>query len=456
MVKKRQLHILLVDDEPIIHATIGDYLRDSGHRVDSAENGEEGLAMVSRNSFDLALVDLRMPKMDGIALLRKIAEIRPLMPVVMITGHGKMETVVEALRAGAADFLTKPVKFLELDAVLEKSLRIRNLKYQQHHLQQTIRGLQASEELANGSGAFVGKSDATAAIRMQIKRAVEAQCDTILITGETGTGKEVAAREVHRLGSPQQGPFIAVSCPALPDTLVESELFGHVKGSFTGAAEDRTGYFQMADGGTLFLDEIADLSSSAQATLLRVLETRTLRPVGGSEEVTVNVRVVAATNTALEKLIEAGKFRRDLYYRLNVFSIALLPLRERPDDILPLARHFLSVYATNRNLKFQGFSKEAESMLRRYDYPGNARELRNIIERAAILCQSEEIDAADLNLSAGTATPSPAPGPAQEDDERSRILAALEETRWNRREAAKRLGMAYSTLRYKIKSLNID
>jgi DNA-binding NtrC family response regulator len=453
---ERGLRILLADDEEIVRKTISEYLRDSGQHVDEAHDGLAALARLETCDYDLALLDVRMPGMDGLSLLAEVREIRPEMPVVIISGHGSMECAIQALRLGAIDFLTKPVKLLELDAVLEKTLQIRELLKDRHHLRETIRGIQASQELRARNRSFVGISPAAHRVREQIREAVDADCETILITGETGTGKEVVAREIHFLASSEERPFIAVSCPALPESLMESELFGHAKGAFTGATGDRAGYFELADGGTLFLDEIADLSAPAQASLLRVLETRTLRRVGGSDEISVNIRVIAATNAPLEELVEAGKFRRDLFYRLNVYLINLLPLRERREDIRPLAEHFLSTYATARGFRFDGFSEEAKNVLQGYDYPGNARELRNLVERAAILCRSGQILAEHLNLPKPSAEDIPAkPVHLPGDQERARILKALEETRWNRRMAARKLGMPYSTLRYKMQKLGI-
>jgi len=457
------LNILLADDEDIIHETIGGHLTESGHSVNDVFDGLAALKAIKEGEYDLALFDLQMPGMDGLSLLAKVREIRPEMSVAIITGHGNMDVAIQALRLGAADFLTKPVKLLELDAVLERIARVNLLRHNllrldRNRLRQTIKGIHASEDLRLGNRGFVGTSTATRKVREQIRQAVDASCDTILIIGETGTGKEVVAREIHFLAISHECPFIAVSCPAMPDTLVESELFGHVKGAFTGAMEDRPGCFELADGGTLFLDEVADLSASAQAALLRVLETRTLRRIGSSKEITVHIRVIAATNAPLEDLVENREFRSDLFYRLNVFTIHLLPLRQRREDILPLAEHFLSVYAAPRGLRSDGFSEEAKSVLLNYDFPGNARELRNIVERAAILCRSGLILPEHLSLpeySDSRITSRPAD---TEDDgqERMRILNALEEARWNRRQAAEILGMPYSTLRYKIQKLGIS
>jgi len=278
---ERSLRILLVDDEQIVRQTLGDYLRESGHRVNEACDGLEAVRSMEACDHDLALVDVRMPGMDGFDLLAKAEGLRPEMAVVTITGHADMEVAIKALRLGAADFLPKPVKLEELDAVLEKCLRLRGLRRDRRRLREAIRGIQGPGDVGPTEGTLVGTSPATLKVRRQIREVVEAGCETILITGETGTGKEVAAREIHFQASSPGDPFIAVSCATLTDSLVESELFGHVKGSFTGATEDRMGCFELADGSTLLLDEAGDLSLSAQAKILRVLETRTLRRVGG-------------------------------------------------------------------------------------------------------------------------------------------------------------------------------
>ena len=455
------LHILLVDDEAIVHTTIGDYLKDVGHRIESVHDGVEALEAIKTHDYDLALIDIRMPRMDGMALLEEIQKLQLDVSIILLTAHGTMETVIQALRLGAADFLTKPIKFLELDAVIEKALRVRDLRRKQQHLRETIRGLQTSESLRKGNRRLVGMSQDLRQIRELISRAVEAVVDTVLVTGETGTGKEVVARELHFQAHSDDAPFIAVNCPAIPEDLIESELFGHMKGAFTGAAHDRAGYFELADGGTLFLDEIGDLSASAQAKILRVLETRTLRRLGGKKEIQVNVRIIAATNVPLEQHVEAGSFRRDLLYRLNLFPIHVPPLRDRREDIRPLAEHFLNLYTQRSARRFDALSDEVFEVLSRYDYPGNARELQNIIERAAILCPNSSIQAKHIIIQAPSAPQTPqrssfsAPQ-TEEKTERDLILQALEETHWNRRKAAKKLGMPYSTLRFKISQYGIS
>jgi DNA-binding NtrC family response regulator len=453
------LRILLVDDEEIIHQMLSGYLRDAGHCVESVHDGSVALARMREADFDLSLVDVRMPGLDGLSLLEQAQEVAPDLSVVIITGHGNMEMVIQALRLGAVDFLNKPIKLLELDAVVEKARRVHKLRHDRRHLSDILRGLQTAENHRHRRG-FVGHSAATRTLLHQVQQAVESRCMTILITGETGTGKEVVAREIHSLAAAKDAAFIAVNCPAIPEELVESELFGHVKGAFTGASADRAGYFEMADGGTLFLDEIADLSASAQAKLLRVLETRALRRVGGAKEIQVEVRVVAATNVDLQERIIDRTFRSDLYYRLNVFTIEIPPLRERTADILPLAQHFLEAYSSVRGIAPPGFTDAAAALLTSYHFPGNARELRNLVERAAILSRGHTIDAEHLTLP----TPRPAPSATgtgrveTQDDasERSWVLAALEEARWNRRVAAKALGISYSALRHRMQRLGIS
>ena len=366
-----------------------------------------------------------------------------------------METAITALRRGAVDFLLKPIKLLDIDAIIEKALQVRQLRKDKRHLKETIKGIQAADKMHGRARKFIGNSPATHIIREQIREAVEAECDTILITGETGTGKEVVARELHFLSYTEEKPFIAVSCPALPDSLVESELFGNAKGAFTGAHDARAGYFELADGGTLFLDEVGDLSSSVQAALLRVLETRTFRRLGGTKEIKVQVRLIAATNVSLEEAIKKGSFRADLFYRLNVYRIHLFPLREHCEDIIPVAEFFLSNYMTTRGRPYKGFSEKAKEMLLSYDFPGNARELRNIVERAAILSHGNQILPDHLRLQSPDTNSTVHKASIYEDDERQRIVKALEKTKWNRREAAKQMGIPYSTLRYKMKTLNI-
>ena len=454
------LNILIVDDEEVVHEIIGDYLHELGHHVKHSYDGDEGLKEIENIDFDLALIDLKMPKTDGLILLNKIQEIRPQLSCVIITAHAELKHAIEALRGGAVDFLTKPIKLIDLDVSLEKALQVRKLRKNNLHLQDTIRGLQNAEDLRLRNRYLIGLSKSTEHVRLQIQEIVEAKCDTILLTGETGTGKEIVAREIHYANCSDEKPFIAVSCPGLPDSLIESQLFGHVKGSFTGATTDSAGYFELADNGTLFLDEVADLSLSAQAALLRVLETRTFKRIGGSEDINVNLRIIAATNASLSEFVRNGKLRKDLFYRLNVYNIKLLPLRDRVDDIIPLAEHFLRSYFETKGFIALDFTEKAKSLLQQYDYPGNARELKNIVERAAIFSianKSNKIGENHLILMENIFHQEKAKENQHgEISELDRILKVLEETQWNRRKAADILGITYATLRYKIRALGIS
>ena len=306
---------------------------------------------------------------------------------------------------------------------------------------------------------LVGNSPATQQVRERIQQAVKANVDTILLTGETGTGKEVVAREVHFQGSSEERPFVAVNCSALPESLVESELFGHVKGAFTDATRDKPGYFEMANHGTLFLDEVADLPLHTQAKLLRVVDTRTLMRIGGTQEISFQARLISAFNRDPVSLVKSGQFRSDLYYRLNVFPIHLTPLRERLEDILPLADYFLGTYTARSGRSFDGFSEGAKSSLLDYQYPGNVRELRNIVERTAVLCPPEVslIGAEHLDIQAEALEEMPSQSDqSAPENEYEWIMQALEKTRWNRSQAAKELGIPYSTFRAKMKRLGIS
>lgn len=453
---KNPIHVLIVDDEAVIRDTLGDYLKDAGYQIDKAENGRVALDKLRENEYDLALVDIQMPQMDGLTFLEKSEGLRSEMAVVIVTAHRDFDTAVQALRMGAADFLNKPVKMEELDAVIEKALRLRRLTIEKTHLSDTIKGLQDLDHLKYGSQYLVGVSPAMKSIRNQIQQIVETQCDTVLITGETGTGKEMVAREIHHQREAGKGPFVAVSCPALPDTLVESELFGHVKGAFTGATEARAGFFELADGGTIFLDEISDLSAQAQAVLLRVLETRQIRRIGGSKEKQVNVTVLAATNRPLEELIDEGKFRKDLYYRLNLFAIDIPPLMKRKEDILPLAEHFLHLFLQPRDFNIDGFSEEVQKQMLEYPFPGNARELKNMVERGAMLCRSGSIGTDHIQFMERFESPEVSSKISMnEDEERVIVLKALEENQWHRGKAAEQLGISYPTLVYRIKKLGL-
>lgn len=446
-----QLSILVVDDERVTRRRIAAHLEEVGHTVSEAGDGEVGLASIRESRYDVVVTDLDMPILGGLEMMTAVRAEDDHTPFVVLTAHGDLKTAVRALRLGATDYLAKPYDKLEMEAVLERVSRYVALGRSNQRLQERIGGIQAQLSPERQS-ALAGNSEATRVIREQIGQAVSSGCQSILITGETGVGKEVVAREIHFSAERKSSPFISVVCPSLPDTLIEDAFFGHEKGAFTGADRDQPGYFELADGGTLFLDEIGDMSAPTQAILLGVLENRRVRRLGGGAEVEVNCRVIAATNVDLEARVESGGFRADLFYRLNILPIRIPPLRERKDDIIPIARRFLSELAKSRSLQIGTLTPEAEEKLVDYDYPGNVRELRNIVERATILSREGDIGAEALMLGppeqAAAPAASRAKGQAKTDE--AALRKALEENRWNRRQAARALGITYSKLRYQM------
>ncbi len=446
--------ILVVDDEAGIRAALRQLLEYEGYQVLAAAGGDEGLDLYREERPHLVLLDVKMAGLDGLTALRKLREHDPAAIVIMISGHGTIQTAVEATQAGAHDFLEKP---LDTDRVL---VTIRNaLKHVQ--LEREVRSLKAAVE---AKYEIVGSSPA---IRQLIER-LEKVAPTparVLITGENGTGKELVARAIHRLSPRKDKPFVEVNCAAIPSELIESELFGHVKGSFTGAFGDRTGKFEQADTGTLFLDEVGDMSAAAQAKVLRALQEGVLTPIGSSKSVKVDVRVVAATNKRLEDEISAGRFREDLLYRLNVVPIDVPPLRLRRDDVPQLARHFAARLSASPGLAARRFSDGALERLRRHHWPGNVRELRNTVERLLILAAGPEIGEADVGRLLGPSGGDTGLGETllssetyesfKEHAERAFLLAKLQENDWNVSETARRLDMPRSNLYKKIERLNL-
>ncbi|OGV78230.1 MAG: hypothetical protein A3K19_04745 [Lentisphaerae bacterium RIFOXYB12_FULL_65_16] len=456
----RPLRILVVDDEELVRVFFHDFLEQRGHLPRACASAAEALTIIEKEEFDLAISDIRMPGMDGLQFLAAVRERRPDFCVVLVSAYGTVDSAIQALRLGAADFLRKPVRGDELVAVLERVTRLRRLEEERTQLRGAIGAIQRGA--TPQGGVLIGNSPAMAQVRESLQMAAASNCPSLLITGETGVGKEVAAREYHRLARAATDPFIAVSCPALPETLIESELFGHLKGAFTGAAVDRLGAFELAHGGTLFLDEIGDLSPAAQAKILRAIETRTVHRVGGTYERAVDIRLVAATHQDLLKRSETGSFRSDLLYRLNVFHVSIPPLRERTEDIVPLARHFCSL-ATSQS-RPAALTPDAEKALLRHDYPGNVRELRNTVERAVILARGEPIQAKHVQFAHATPVQPCAPAPARdaggeptrdEPPEAATLRATLEDCHWNRRTAAAKLGLTYDALLWRIRKYHI-
>ena len=366
--------ILIIDDEESVRKSLADVMRDEGYDVVTAASGREGIELLGETQPSLALLDIAMPDMDGIEVLRRFREIRPDMPVIMVTGHGTIETAVKTTKMGAYDFMVKPPELAHLILVVKHGLEEFRLREENETLKKSI-------ERRNE---IVGESEKINALKQQIALAGPTN-GWVLIHGESGTGKELVARAIHRASKRDSGPFVEVNCAAIPQELIESELFGHEKGSFTGAIGMKRGKFELADKGTIFLDEIADMSLATQAKVLRVLEGQEFQRVGGTRTIKVDVRVIAASNKNLEDEIKKGAFREDLYYRLNVIPLDVPPLRERTDDIPRLVRHFLQEFSNEYGQKPKTIDEDALALFTRYAWPGNVRELRNIIERLIIM-----------------------------------------------------------------------
>jgi DNA-binding NtrC family response regulator len=427
------------------------YLKREGFQVTALASATEALRCLTMEQFHAVVTDLRLSDGDGLQVLSAVKKRAPETEVIVITGHGSVDTAVEAMKAGAYDYLTKPVDPDDLVLTLNKALERVRLRRQVAHL---------TQEVAQQAG-FANIVAASAEMRdlMTTIHQVARNDATVLIEGESGTGKELIARYIHHTGMRAAGPFVAVNCGALPESLLESELFGHLKGSFTGAVADQKGLFEAADGGTLFLDEISETGPAFQVKLLRILEDGRVRRVGGTNERQVNVRIIASTNRDIARLVHEGRFRQDLYYRLKVVTITLPPLRRRPADITPLAEHFLTLYTNRMGRKHLRLSPEALARLEAYHWPGNVRELGNAIERALIFCQADVIGPTDLLLEACIAPPEGAHAAADlslASMEEAHLRRVLEEFRWNQRQAARALGIGYNTLWRKLKHYGIQ
>ena len=383
-------NILVVDDEPSIRRTLREILEYEDFEIVEAEDGEEALAKMRENRYDVVLLDIKMPKRDGMEVLELIGQEQPELPVVMISGHGTIETAVEATKLGAFDFIEKPPDLNRLLLTLRNALDRGQLETENRRMRQTIVEHQESEVTP-----ILGESPAIKRITETIKRVAPTEA-RVLITGEPGTGKELVAKWIHLLSNRKEGPMVEVNCAAIPSELIESELFGHEKGSFTGATKQRIGKFEQAHGGTLFLDEIGDMSLSAQAKVLRALQENRISRVGGDRSIPVDVRILAATNKDLQALIEETHFREDLYHRLSVILIHVPPLRERREDIPIITRHFCERLARRNGLTPKGFKDEAMERLKQYEWRGNVRELHNVVERLLILSEGDDVQVADV------------------------------------------------------------
>ena len=462
--------VLIVDDEPDIRELLSMTLEGMDIRPDTAADLAEARRKLLADGHDFCLTDMRLPDGDGLELVQWMQRNAPTVPVAVITAHGNVETAVRALKLGAYDFVSKPVKVKDLRKLVATALKLRN-----------IDEAELVDTIIHGDGPLLlGSSPAMDQVRSMIAKVARSQAP-VHIVGESGTGKELVARLIHESGARAGQPFVPVNCGAIPAELVESELFGHAKGSFTGATADKEGLIRSAEGGTVLLDEIADLPLATQVKLLRVIQERTVRPVGDTREIPVDVRFLSATHQDLGKLVADGRFREDLYYRINVIELRVPPLRERGDDVIELADYLLGRLAERDGVPKPELGREARRLLQQHRFPGNVRELENTLERALALCEGGRIEAGDIQLRAPAANgypeteaeTIPAPGravPAEsyinpedssldlkiEDIERAAIVQALEQTRYNKTKAAKLLGISFRALRYRIKKLGIE
>src|SRR5437868_5261928 len=438
--------ILIVDDEPGIRQSLKGVFDDEGFTTETVATGEECLKRVEEGACDLILLDIWLPGIDGIETLRRVREKSPNTHVIMISGHATIATAVSATKLGAYDFIEKPLSLEHTLLIAQNALSHRRLEQTNDLLRHQL------EERFN----IVGESVPTKSLRKQI--AIVAPTNSrILIYGESGTGKELVSRNIHFMSPRAAAPFVEVNCAAIPEELIESELFGHTKGSFTGASEMKKGKFELADSGTLFLDEVADMSLKTQAKVLRALEEQSFQPIGAPTGVRVDVRVITATNKNLQNEIAAGRFREDLFYRLNVIPFFVPPLRERREDIPILARYFMRVFSAEHGRGPKDFSSDALDMLVDYSWPGNVRELRNEIERLVIMAQEEVIRPSDLSLPNGTHGKSASTlHEARAQYEREFILSKLRENNWNISQTARLLGLERSYLYRKMKTYGIE
>jgi len=444
-----QASILIVDDELSVRDSLMHWFRKDGFRVATAASATLALQALEQGPFDIILLDIKMPGMDGMELQSRIHATNPGIVVIMMTAFASVDTAVRALKQGAFDYVTKPIDPDELSHLVARALKERRLEEENSHLRETIDELSAADFV-------VGDSPAMHRV-MELIRQVAQTNATVMIRGESGTGKELVARTIHANSQRKYFPIVPINCGALPDSLLESELFGHERGAFTGAQFRRKGRFEMADGGTLFLDEIGSITPKMQVDLLRVLETGEVMRLGGSRPVSVDFRVICATNEDLEKMVADGRFRQDLYYRINVFSITLPSLRERRQDIPPLAKHFMGKLAMQMDKRVSDISPEALQKIMAYDWPGNVRELANAIERAMVVSKGDLIRPGDLPVSLPEApAASVPPGDSLANMEKAHIAIILNRTRWNITQSADILQIDRATLYNKIKKYGLQ
>jgi two-component system response regulator PilR (NtrC family) len=443
---------LIVDDEPDIRELLELTLGRMDINTRSAADLQEAHALLAAEKFDICLTDMRLPDGNGIDLVRHIQQQEMDLPVAVITAYGSMDTAVEALKAGAFDFISKPVDLNVLRNLVKSVLKLSDDSVQRDR---------------RSRDTLLGEAQSMRNIRSTIAKLSRSQAP-VYISGESGTGKELVAKLIHSKGPRADKPFVPVNCGAIPSELMESEFFGHIKGSFTGAVKDKKGLFQAAEGGTLFLDEVAELPLHMQVKLLRTIQEKAVRPIGGEQEISTDVRILSATHKDLAQQVEAGLFRQDLYYRLNVIQLQVPALRDRSEDIPRLAEHYLEKLARDNEQPDLSLDESALQALCNYDFPGNVRELENILERATTLCEDNTITLADLQLPAGTTASQPVPQPPEmaagavplddymENIEKDALIKALEQTRYNKTAAARLLGITFRALRYRLKKLGLE
>ena len=444
--------ILVVDDEEALRVSVAKILSRQGHSVDVAGTATEGLSLLSKHPYNLVLTDFRLPDLDGLEVIERARQLRPEAEVVLFTGFGSIPLAVQAIKRGAYDFVTKPFKRADLERVVARALEKQALAAENHRLRR-----QLDDRHKTPLGRIIGRSEAMAAV-LRVVEQVAPSTATVLIEGPSGTGKELVAEALHALSPRRDKPLIKVNCGAIPETLLEAELFGHEKGAFTGALARKDGRFARADGGTLFLDEVGTLTLPIQAKLLRALQDGTFEPLGSTRTLQADCRIIAATNTDLGRAVNAGLFREDLFYRLNVIRIAMPPLKERPDDIPLLLGHFLALHAARNRKSFDGFDAGALKALRAYEWPGNVRELSHTVERAVVLAAGRTISRDDLpDAVRQAAGPDPEPLPGErviavpvgtplDDVERLVISETLRHTGGNKAQAASLLGISARTI----------
>ena len=443
-------NILFTDDEDTFRNIMAKELTRMGYHVACCASGAETLAKMRERDFDVVILDMNMPVMGGIETLKRVKEMESTTEVIVLTGQGSIENAVQAIKSGAYDYLTKPCRLSELDALLQKALEKRQLSRENAHLRRLVKGVQETPVM-------IGNSIAMNTLYKMIDKVAPSD-SIVLIQGESGTGKEIVAQTIHQRSTRANRPFVVVNCATLQETLLESELFGHVKGAFTGAAESRMGLFEAADGGTLFLDEIGELTVNTQAKLLRVVQSGEVRRVGDNRAITVDTRIIAATHRNLATEVKNGSFREDLYFRLNVITLSLPPLRERREDIPALIDYFLQNFC--QNLQKKRILPEALTVMTQYNWPGNVRELENTIERLVVLTEGENISIEDLpeNIRGISSVFNAAEGVegTLSEVEKKHILKVLQEKQWNKTLAADALGISLKTLYNKLKVYHID